>query len=79
MNVNLAGKIADTTIGSSMIAHLALVLPQLNWDTSITNQYLAHDLVDSPLTIKNGQVSVLDAPGFGYEPSEEKLLKFTRK
>ena len=77
MNINLAGKIADTTIGSSMIAHLALVLPQLNWDVSITNQYLAADLVDNPLQIDKGHISVTDAPGFGFEPSEQHLQKFT--
>ena len=76
MHVNLAGKVADSSIASAAIAHLALCLPQLDWDTSITNQYLEEDLVDDPIKITGGVVRLSDAPGLGVEPSETLMQKF---
>ena len=31
MKVNLAGKVAESSIGSAAIAHLAVTLPRLDW------------------------------------------------
>ncbi|MDG2032399.1 MAG: enolase C-terminal domain-like protein [Rhodospirillales bacterium] len=76
MHVNLAGKVADSSIASAAIAHLALCLPQVNWDTSITNQYLAEDLVDDPIKIIDGVVRLSDAPGLGVAPSDALLQKY---
>lgn len=39
MSVNLAGRVAETSIASAAIAHLAVVLPRLDWGTSVTRQY----------------------------------------
>ena len=77
MHVNLAGKLADTSIGSAAIAHLAIAVPQLDWDTSITNQYLADDVVTDPILIREGRISLSDAPGLGVTPSEVALTKYT--
>lgn len=77
MHINLAGKLADTSIGSAAIAHLAIAAPQLDWDTSITNQYLADDIVTDPITIHEGRISLRDAPGLGVTPSQEALAKYT--
>ena len=76
MHVNLAGKVADSSIASAAIAHLALCLPQLDWDTSITNQYLAEDLVEDPIKIIGGVVRLSDAPGLGVEPADALLQKY---
>lgn len=76
MRINLAGKVADTSIGSAAIAHLAAVIPELDWDTSITNQYLADDVVLSPLRIVEGHVRPPDGPGLGVTPDEAKLAKY---
>ena len=72
MHVNLAGK---GLIASAAIAHLALCLPQLDWDTSITNQYLAEDLVEDPKDHRRS-VRLSDAPGLGVEPSDALLQKY---
>jgi L-alanine-DL-glutamate epimerase-like enolase superfamily enzyme len=77
MHVNLAGKLADTSIGSAAIAHLAIAVPQLDWDTSITNQYLADDIVTDPIAIHEGRISVSDSPGLGVNPTQEALTKYT--
>lgn len=76
MHVNLAGKVADSSVASAAIGHLALCLPQLDWDTSITNQYLEQDLVDDPIKITGGVVRLTDAPGLGVEPSETLIQKY---
>ncbi len=76
MHVNLAGKVADSSIASAAISHLALSLPQVDWDTSITNQYLVEDLVDDPITISDGVVRMSDRPGLGVGPSDSLLAKY---
>ena len=50
-----------------VIAHLAAALPQLDWDISVTCQYLAQDIAAEPLKVVNGHVRVPDRPGLGIE------------
>ena len=73
MKVNLAGKVAESSIGSAAIAHLAVTLPQLDWDVSATCQYLASDLADHPVEIVNGTLAPSDAPGLGIEVDPHRL------
>ncbi len=76
MAVNLAGKVAETSIASAAIAHLALALPRLDWGTSVTNQYLSDDVTDTPVRIIDGQVSAPEGPGLGIRPNLEKLDQY---
>lgn len=73
MHVNLAGKVAETSIASAGIAHLAMALPQLDWATSMTNQYLQDDVVVEPVSIVEGSVNAIDRPGLGIEVDAKKL------
>ena len=79
MSVNLAGKVAETSIASAAIAHLAMVLPKIDWATSITNQYLADDVVENPVSIVDGAVSVSQQNGLGIQVDEDKLNKYHGK
>jgi len=79
MSVNLAGKVAETSIASAAIAHLAMVLPKIDWATSVTNQYLADDVVDNPVSIVDGAVSVSQQHGLGIQVDEDKLNKYHGK
>jgi muconate cycloisomerase len=54
MHVNLAGKAADSSIGSAAVAHLALALPLLDWDCNITSPYPADDIVETPMAVVDG-------------------------
>ena len=74
--VNLAGKVADSSIATAAILHLAAVIPSLAWGTSLTNQYLADDLTGSPIAIAAGHASVTDAPGLGIEVDEARVRKY---
>ncbi|MCC7347676.1 MAG: hypothetical protein IT538_09795 [Variibacter sp.] len=77
MHVNLAGKIADSSVASAAIAHLGAALPQLDWDVSITCQYLARDIAREPLKIERGHAGVSDRPGLGVEVDESLLAGMT--
>ena len=73
MRVNLAGKIAESSIASAAIAHLAVALPQLDWGVSVTSQYLSEDVTDKPLQVHGGKVQPPDGPGLGIRPDPAKL------
>ena len=78
MSVNLAGKTADTSIASAAISHLAVSLPTLEWDASVTNQYLTDDIVKNPIPVVNGHIITPDGPGLGIEVDESKIDQYRR-
>jgi muconate cycloisomerase len=78
MRVNLAGKAADTSIGSAAIAHVALALPALDWDCNITNQYLVDDVAKDPVAVVDGHIVTPEGPGLGITVDEEKLARYRR-
>jgi muconate cycloisomerase len=78
MQVNLAGKTADTSIASAAISHLAVALPTLEWDASVTNQYLADDVVKNPIQVVDGHIVTPEGPGLGITVDEDKLAKYRR-
>ena len=76
LNINLAGKVAETSISSSAVAILSCLVPNINWDVSITNQYLTIDPVSNSLIIEKGQIRVPQGVGLGTEIDMEKLTPF---
>ncbi|MDC0227778.1 hypothetical protein OAK51_04690 [Alphaproteobacteria bacterium] len=74
--INLAGKVAETSISSYAIANIATSIPQMNWDLSITNQYLIEDPVLVPLDIHNGKVHMTETIGLGTEIDMNKAKKY---
>lgn len=78
MHINLAGKAADTSIGSAAIAHLALAMPALDWDCNITNQYLVDDVARNPVAVADGHIVTPDGPGLGITVDEDKLARYRR-
>lgn len=73
MRVNLACKIAESSIASAALLHLAAVVPALDWGCSPSNQYLAEDLVTVPITVDGGYATVPAGPGLGIEVDEGRL------
>ena len=76
ISVNLAGTVAETSISSYAIANIATSIPQMNWDLSITNQYLIEDPVLDPLNIKDGKVFIKETIGLGTEIDMHKAKKY---
>jgi len=77
MSVNIAGKIAETSIAGAATVHLSQAVPRLDWDASITNQYLVDDVTPTPMVMIDGHFSAPDGPGIGIEVDRAKLDKYT--
>jgi muconate cycloisomerase len=77
MSVNLAGKIADSSVASAAIVHLGAALPQLDWDASITCQYLTQDIVRERVQVVRGHAEVSQRPGLGIDVDESRLSGFS--
>ena len=73
LHVNIAGKVAETAVASAAIIHLAVAAPQVDWDISVTCQYVARDVADNPPTAVDGKLHVQDAPGLGIRIDEQAI------
>jgi len=78
MKVNLACKIAESSIATAAVLHLAAAAPSLDWGVSLSSQYLAADLVRSPIAIRDGHASVPEGPGLGIEVDEARVREYRR-
>ena len=76
MNVNLAGKIAESSISSAAVLHIAAAAPQLNWGLSITSHYAGADLVRNPITFDGGEAALPDGAGLGVDVDEDAVQEF---
>jgi muconate cycloisomerase len=76
LNINLAGKVAESSIAGAAIVQLGCLAPNLNWGLNVTAHYLAEDVTDAPVRIENGRVQRPRGPGLGVTVSEEKVRRF---
>jgi muconate cycloisomerase len=76
LEVNVAAKIAESSIGSAAAVHLACALPSTRWGVSLTHFYLAEDIVKQPLPLSNGLVSPPSGPGLGIDVDEAAVARF---
>jgi muconate cycloisomerase len=74
--VNVAAKIAESSIASAAAIHLACAVPNIDWGVSLTHFYLADDIVRVPLRLSNGTVSLPAGPGLGIEIDEAAVERF---
>ena len=77
MKVNLAGKIAESGIGSAALLHLAAAAPSLDWGVSPTSPYLVEDVIRQPLELFGGYAVVPRGAGLGIEVDEQRVRRFT--
>jgi muconate cycloisomerase len=70
LSVNVAAKIAESSIASAAAMHLACAVPTLEWGVSLTHLYLAADVVRNPPAIGEGNVGLPTGPGLGIEVDE---------
>ena len=77
LSVNIAVKIAESSIGSSAALHLACAVPKADWGVSLSHLYLAEDIVKRPLPLADGVVALPDGPGLGVEVDEAAVARFT--
>lgn len=79
LSINLAGKVAESSIAAAAIAQLGGVAPNLDWGLNITSHYLAEDVTDAPLLIERGSVRRPHAPGLGVAVSEARVNRLRLK
>lgn len=76
LKINVAAKIAESSVGTAAAVHLACAVPNVDWGVSLTNMYLAEDIVKQPIAIKDGVVSLPTSPGLGVEVDEAAVARF---
>jgi muconate cycloisomerase len=79
LSINVAAKIAESSIASAAAVNLACAAPSVEWGVSLTHFYLADDIVKAPLKIADGLVALPQAPGLGVEVDEDAVVRFTAK
>lgn len=76
MKVNLACKVAESGIAAAAMLQLAAAVPSVAWGVSLTNQYLADDVLCASLAIANGHAEVPTGPGLGVEVDAARVRKY---
>ena len=79
LKVNVAAKIAESSIATAAAVHLACAVPNVDWGVSLTHFYLAEDIVRHPLTIRDGAVALPQGAGLGVEVDEAAVERFRVK
>jgi len=74
--INVAAKIAETSVGTAAAVHLGCAVPNVAWGVSLTNLYLAEDIVRRPIALRDGFVALPDGPGLGVEVDEAAVERF---
>lgn len=73
LEVNLAGKITESSVAAVANVHCAAAMRAIEFGTSPANQGIAADVVVEPVTVERGHFTVPTAPGLGIEIDESRL------
>jgi len=76
LSLNVAAKIAESSIASAATLHLACCVPAIDWGVSLTHFYLAEDLVKDPPLLQDGSVFLPTKSGLGVEVDEAAISRF---
>src|SRR5258708_11210606 len=76
LKVNVAAKIAESSLASAAAIHLACAVPSVDWGVSLTHFYLSADLVKTALAIADGMVALPTGPGLGIDVDEAAVKRF---
>ena len=73
--VNVAGKMAESSLGAAATVHLACALDTIDWGVSLTHFYLAEDIARVPLAMEDGVVALPRKAGLGVEIDEAAVAR----
>jgi muconate cycloisomerase len=76
LKINVAAKIAESSIGTAAAVHLACAVPNVDWGVSLTNFYLAEDIVKNPIALSRDAVTLPEGHGLGVEVDESAIERF---
>jgi muconate cycloisomerase len=74
--VNVAAKIAESSVASAAAIHLACAAPAVDWGVSLTHFYLVEDIVRTTPSIGAGRVTLPAGAGLGVEVDEAAVERF---
>jgi muconate cycloisomerase len=74
-HINLSGKFGETSVANAATLALATAAGGVDWGLSITNDYLAEDVVRESIIVANGKVTLPQGPGLGIDIDEAKLSR----
>jgi muconate cycloisomerase len=77
--INVAAKMSESSLGTAATVHLACAVENIDWGVSLTNFYLAEDLVRAPLVIEDGLVTLPGKPGVGVEIDDAAVARLRVK
>lgn len=75
LKINLACKVAETSISAASTAALGFAIGNVPWGFSMSNQYLRFDICEAALVADKGFLNCkkLALPGIGVNPNSERL------
>lgn len=74
--LHLTGKVAESSIATAALVHLAVAVRELQYGVGVTNHYLREDVVAEPIRPVGGHVRPPEGPGLGIAVDEERLRRF---
>ena len=79
--LNLACKIAETSLSAAATASLGFAMGKVDWGFSMSNQYLKFDICDAPLEARQGclAASQLATSGIGVTPNINRVKEAIAK
>ena len=81
LNLNLACKVAETSLSAAATASIGFAMNGAPWGLSMSNAYLEHDICDAPLAAAEGRLKVeqLNSVGIGVVPNLALVKKTVSK
>ena len=76
LSVNVAAKIAESSIASAAAIHLACAAPAVDWGVSLTHFYLAEDVARKAPAVGAGLVALPTGPGLGIDVDETAVERY---
>ena len=75
LSLNLACKVAETSLSGAATASIGFALGEVPWGFSMSNQYLQFDICDTPLRANQGHLDCaqMNAVGVGVTPNIDRV------
>jgi len=73
LEINLAGKIAETSIAAAANLHAASAMASIDWGVSPGNQGIDADVAQTMMSLVDGAFAVPQGPGLGVEVDEGRV------
>ena len=73
LEVNLAGKVAETSIAAAANLHCGAAIGRMRFGCSPANQGVSEDVTGTPLTVVDGAMALPDGPGLGIDVDEDRV------